>query len=560
MPNWVWGAVAGVGGLSLGYGLWVAYRGPTAAPRVESASSPGASPPPPSPDGASAPVSPGTVTLSVDPPAATEAPATGAPCPGCDVVLVTVCSLRRDHVGAYGEITGLTPALDSVASEGYLFSRAYAASNFTLAGLAATLTGRFGSSTGVTGWDKGLSESVPVLPEILGYYGYETGAFTIDAPSGFRPDYGLHRGFQRMEVFQAPRDTPDGRFQPGEIGPGGASAGPVVEWMRSRSGSRPLFAMFHTRTAHFPFVISDEGASDDPTGVHQMLWDAGKVQTSSSQAMPGMAGGTAQQGVVEIIGPDPLQVLVDKLGKPAVEAWREAYADSVARMDIDLQRVIDTIRASGRWDRTVLVVLGDHGESLNDHGELLHGDAYFDGVINVPLAIRVPGMPGKREPIGALVSQADVLPTLLEIVGAVSPAEIDGGSMLPLMRGEAAAIREIALVEGGVAKQIGPHPKGAVIALPFTLLRQQRGCGGAPGQDPPRLGGEPATCLYDVTADPGQTNNIARQKPEVVKELLARWGAFRAARGENAARTLTLDEAFVKELRQTGYDFTQSPR
>lgn len=552
---------AGLGVLSLAYGSWLALRTPESPESLVTAPAQGdvgAA----STGGTVSPgtVSPGTVSLTVDEPVATETPGSAAACPGCDILLVTVCSLRRDHVGAYGEMPGLTPALDELAAGGYRFSRAYAASNFTLASLAATLTGRFGSSTGVTGWDKGLAADVPLLPEVLGYYGYETGAFTIDAPSGFRPDYGLHRGFQRMEVFQAPRDTPDGRFLPGEIGDGGASAKPVVDWMRARTSKRPMFAMFHTRTAHFPFVISLDGADDDDTQITRMLWEAGMVQVTAGQAMPGMAGGTAQQGVVEIVGPDPLQVQVQKIGEPAVKVWRQRYAEAVARMDIDLRRVLDVLEETGQRDRTVVVVLGDHGESLNDHDELLHGDAYFDSVVNVPLVIRVPGMPGNAAAIDALVSQVDVLPTILEIVGAVPPAGIDGVSMLPLMRGEAAAIREIALVEGGVARQIGKHPKGAVIALPFTLLRQQRGCGGAPGQDPARVGGEPATCLYDVRADIGQTTNLARRRPEVVKELLARWTAFRTARGAEAARLLTLDDAFVQELRKSGYDFTASPR
>ena len=88
----------------------------------------------------------------------------------CDVVLVTMCSVRQDHVDVY-EDRGITPALKELAQGGYHFDTAYAASNFTLASLTAILTGRFGSATGVVGWDKGLVSDVPTLPEVLGLYG-----------------------------------------------------------------------------------------------------------------------------------------------------------------------------------------------------------------------------------------------------------------------------------------------------------------------------------------------------------------------------------------------------
>ena len=65
----------------------------------------------------------------------------------------------------------------------------------------------------MTGWDKGLTVDVPTLAEVMGIYGYQTAAFTTDAPSGFRPDYGLDRGFQHMEITPPPRNSPDGRFR-----------------------------------------------------------------------------------------------------------------------------------------------------------------------------------------------------------------------------------------------------------------------------------------------------------------------------------------------------------
>lgn len=548
----------------VGFGLWRSSRAPADAPPAEATDgsvAPTLGGADPAAAGASGPpmggVAPGVVHIDEPAPTEQSAPRAGAVCPGCDVVLITVCSLRRDHVSAYGEHPGLTPAIDSIEAGGYRFDNAYAASNFTLASLTAILTGRYGSSTGVLGWDKGLVSDVPTLPEVLGYYGYRTGAFTVDAPSGFRPDYGLHRGFQRMEVIPSPRSTPDGRFRGGAPGPAGESAIPVSEWIAAQPTNRPIFAMFHSRSAHFPFVIDDDPAGTDPSGIHQLLWEAGMVDARQrGQAMPGMAGGTAQQGVVQITQ-DPLQVAVQAAGAPAVESWRARYAEAVHRMDADVAAVLDALRARGTLDRTVILLVADHGESLYDHEELLHGDAYWDSVINVPLLMRVPGLPGDPDGIGSLVSHTDVLPTLLELVGALPPAGIDGASMLPLLRGEVERIRDIALSEGGVARDWGGGPKGAVIALPWTLLRQQRGCG--TGQDGPRQAGGPATCLYDLRQDPLQEHNVAREHPTVVTDLLGRWEAFRAARGTEG-RSLALDPAFIEELHKNGYNFEASPR
>jgi arylsulfatase A-like enzyme len=559
IPGWIWGGLVATGLASIGFGLWSAAHQDDAKPPQVAAAAPTG----PTPPAAGAPsVAPGTVELDQDAPAETRPPESKALCAGCDVVLITVCSLRKDYVGAYGQHAELTPSIDRIAADGYRFTHAYSASNFTLAGLTAVLTGRFGSSTGVTGWDKGLVADIPTLPEVLGYYGYRTGAFTIDAPSGFRPDYGLHRGFQRMQIIESPPDNPDGRFRGGDIGDGGLSAIPVSEWIGTQAKDRPIFAMFHSRTAHFPFVVSQDGADQDPTGITRGLFEAGMSTAKTrkaGQAMPGMAGGTGQQGVVDIGGPDPLQVIMDEKGAPAEAMWRQRYGEAVHRMDRDVARVFAALEARGTLDRTVILLVADHGESLNDHGELLHGDAYYDGVVNVPLLVRVPGLPGSRQPIDALVSHVDVLPTILELIGATAPAGIDGASLLPLLQGRSDAIRTTALVEGGVAKQIGGVPRGAVVSLPWTLLRQQRGCGGSIDKDPPRNGGEPATCLFDVVADPGQTTNQAKQHPEVVADLMKRWNDFRADHGGGAAGTdLNLDPKYVQELHKTGYDFRPS--
>jgi choline-sulfatase len=500
-------------------------------------------------------VRPGAGVFTSDGPQVAEATAKSAACEGCDVVLITVCSLRKDHLGTYGFSKDISPSIDALADTAVRFNRAYAASNFTLASLTSLLTGRYGSATGVTGWDKGLTVDVPTLATVLSVYGYRTGAFTTDAPSGFRPDYGLDRGFQHMEITPPPRNTPDGRFRGGTKGELGAVALPAVSWLEKQPEDHPMFLMMHTRTAHFPFVVDPPTEGKDPTGMRQLLFDAGQAESKgrAGQAMPGMAGGTAQEGIVEIVRQDPLQTQVNALGKSAMDVWRETYAEGVTRMDADVETLLKAVHKRGR--PTVVVLVADHGESLNDHGELLHGDAFFHGVINVPLIISVPGLKGALGERNALVSQTDVLPTILDLVGAVSPAGVDGTSLVELLKGSDEEVHGLVLSEGGVAKQEGDALPGAVIAPPWMLIKQRRGCGGsAPMSRGVSDQGMPV-CLFNLEKDPGLNNSVSGSHPQEVQDLLERWNGFRKAHGRLGERR-ELSDAFIEELQRSGYDFS----
>lgn len=492
----------------------------------------------------------GSGTWDHDAPADARPASRTSVCPDCDVVVVTVCSLRRDHTGPYAE-TSLTPSLDTLTKGAFRMDQAWSASNFTLASLTAVLTGRFGSSTGVTGWDKGLVADIPTMPEVLGYYGYRTGGFTTDAPSGFRPDYGLDRGFQHMEIIVPPRDNPDGRAQGGDPGPGGAAAKPASAWISAQPKDKPIFVMFHTRTAHYPFVLEDDPT--DPTGVTHLLFASDKLSAGTGpRAMPGAAGGTQQRGVVSFFTRDPVQQGVREAGAPGTAMWRQRYAEGVHRLDRDFAVLAEGLKARGRLDKTILIVLADHGESIDDHKELLHGDAYYDGVTHIPMLVRIPGLKGG--PQASLVSQVDVLPTVLEAVGAVPPAGIDGASMLALFQGTTDTIRSTTLVEGGVVWHDDKVARGAVISPPWALLRQDPGCDGGDRRTP----GQPATCLYNLVDDPGQVKNQALAKPDVVADLQGRWDKFRAAHAQDAAQ-LQLDPAYIEELQKNGYDFRPEP-
>jgi arylsulfatase A-like enzyme len=456
---------------------------------------------------------------------------------GCDVVVITVCSLRRDHLGSYGSTAGLTPNLDRLAAAGMRFDAAYAASNFTLPSLTSVFTGQFPSTTGVLNWDRGIGTGVPLLAEVFGYYGYTTGAFTTDAPSGFRPEFGLDRGFQRFRVSTAPNGTPDGRHTTtgGDAAPAARNA---ADWIRAQPTDRPLLAVYHDRNAHYPYVVAPPTAGGDPTGVRAALW------------AEGLDGG----GQGHIIGKDPVAVALEAGGAAGAAVWRDTYAEAVARMDAGLGELLAAVDARGRRDRTIVVVVADHGESLNEHDERIHGISYFDPVVHVPLLIDAPGAQDGAA-TAALASHVDLFPTLAELVGVPAPAGIDGVSLAPVLRGAAASVRSTTLVEGGVLLDRPESLRGALISPPWALLLQPPASASGPPTPGLRAGALEAQ-LYHLVNDPLQTTNVAADHPDIEAGLRARWEGFRAARAGRAAPTELLhDPAFIELLQRTGYDF-----
>ena len=482
------------------------------------------------------PLSFGEVDLDRAAPATTPM-VSNARCAGCDVVLLTLCSVRRDALGAYGNTNAHTPVLDALAALGLRFDAAYAASNFTLPSLSSIFTGQFPSTTGVMNWDRGIGNTVPLLPEVLGFYGYATGAFTVDAPSGFRPEFGLDRGFQRMRVSTPRRGTPDGRRTKA---PGDTGATPeelAAAWVAGVPKDQPMFLSFHDRDAHYPYVV--EPAAADPTGLLTALWEEGAD-----------AGGHGH-----MIAVDPVAEAYKHAGAGANAVWRAAYQGAVDRMDQRLGTLLTAIDARGRRERTLLIVVGDHGESLWEHDEELHGVAYYDGVARVPMLVVGPGV--RMGTTDALASHVDLFPTIAELVGAAAPAGVDGVSLVPVFTGALPSVRSTALVEGGVMADRPEVLRGAVIAPPWTLLVQPpaaalKGGPPAPGLRPGQL----VEQLYDLVADPGQTDDLAAARPEVVRQLRERWEGFRLARAGRAVPTeLRHDPVFVELLRRTGYDF-----
>jgi arylsulfatase A-like enzyme/Flp pilus assembly protein TadD len=297
----------------------------------------------------------------------------GRPVPtGPNVLLITIDTLRADHVGAYGASGAETPALDGLAREGVLFETSIAATPLTLPSHASILTGMTPPRHAVR--QNGifrLDGSLETLAERFREAGYETGAvigaIVLDAR------YGLDQGFDFYDWTMTSRRA-------SETGYPERTAGEVTEaalrWLAARE--RRFFLWLHYYDPH---------AAYQPPAPFERRF-AGRL-----------------------------------------------YDGEIAYADEQIERVFRALRRSGEWDRTLVIATADHGESLGEHGERTHAYTLYDAVLRVPLILRGPGVPAARR-VREVVSAIDLAPTALALAGLPPLGNADGRDLSPLFEAE----------------------------------------------------------------------------------------------------------------------------
>ena len=307
------------------------------------------------------------------------APAHGDP--PLSLLLVTIDTLRADHLGCYGDGDASTPAIDRLAAEGVLFEQASTCVPVTLPSHASILTGTYPVFHGVR--NNGayrLDDAALTLAEILRGRGWRTGAVIAAYPLLAR--FGLAQGF----------DTYDDALPPErerQIGYREKSAEEVsragLDFL-AKDAEPPFFLWLHYFDPHIPY------APPEPF--------AGRFR-----------------------------------GKP--------YDGEIAFVDEQIGRVLERIRRPDLASRTLVVLMSDHGEGLGEHGEWTHGVFLYESTLRVPLMMALPGVLPAGRRVATPVSSIDVLPTVLDLLRVPVPDEVQGESLRPLFEGSAAAPRVI---------------------------------------------------------------------------------------------------------------------
>ncbi len=395
-----------------------------------------------------------------------------------NLLLVSIDTLRADHLGCFGYAAAQTPRLDALARSGLSFTRATTVMPLTLPAHSSLMTGTFPAWHGVR--DNGgfyVADEQVTLAETLRDKGFRTGGFV----SAFVLDHrwGIAQGFEKyfddfdLEKFgDAPGMDSIQR-------PGSETVDQALAWLQA-DRERPFFAWVHLYDPHTPYEAPEPFRSRFPS---------------------------------TMIG---------------------AYDAEIATADAQVGRLLDALDAEGRLDNTLVVVTGDHGEMLGEHGEQSHGFFIYDAATHIPVIVSGPGVPAREVPDQIRI--VDLMPTALELLHVAVPKQVQGVSLMPLTRGEHLSL---------VAQSESWYPRyhygwSELISLQDNRVQYIRA---------------PRPELYDLQVDPGELVDKSKEAAGRIATLeraltdhLARSASATAAKGPQ-----TIDAEAEEKLAALGY-------
>jgi len=432
-----------------------------------------------------------------------------------NVVLVSIDTLRADHLGIYGYPERITPTLDTLASEGVVFTEAFSTAPWTLPSHASMFTGLFPHEheAGHLRTSEPLHDSHRTLAEVLLDAGYRTVGVSGGGYAGAR--YGLSQGFETW--IERPRANL-------------RSVLPEVMHQLVSSPERPFFLFLHTYDVHGPYASWTSEVVSEPSEIDKALprqeWE--RIRSIPYHAYHRF---------------DRFSGLSDV---------RAAYAEGVQQVDRQLGRFFSYLRDLGIYEETLIVITSDHGESLYDN-RLYIGHSYTvrDEEVRVPLIVRLPG--GKKRGYSEeLVSLVDIAPLIYDVLDLRGVAKMSGRN--PLVAYPGASAERVLLGEAmHVGKRFARSLEWKVVSeawplddprsqLPEALADRFDGSARAVDLRHPNLGREP------IDLDRGSSPSDGR-----VKDL---WRMIQAmpepARRQGAAEPV-LDAESTELLEALGY-------
>ncbi|HVS15989.1 MAG TPA: sulfatase-like hydrolase/transferase [Thermoanaerobaculia bacterium] len=446
--------------------------------------------------------------------ALTAAAVVAACAPGVDegpwnVVLVSLDTTRRDHLSLYGYSRETSPHLEELGARSAVFTQATAQMTITNPSHATIFTGLYPHTHGVGENTRELADRFVTLTEMLGASGYRSGGFVSGHP--LRPQItGLDQGF----------DTYDGELR--RRRDGRDTLDRALAWLRGLEGDEPFFLFVHFYDAHGPFRPPERYLelfrSPEPGRSLEFVPQYQRIRGEDGTVVRDLA------------------------------AYVDRY-DALLRYQDDL---LGELLAELDLERTLVVVVADHGETLGDRAEPLnlnHGTSVFEEQVAVPLVLHVPG--GPSGVFDRPVETVDIVPTLVELLGLETPEELafEGESMAPIVRGRAdESVPSFAFASNRARSQNHSDRGYELRKRDFMHSVRDRRWKliEYPGVERDYLE------LYDLEADPAERFEIGTEHPEVREALLATLETWRAS-GKAPELDGEVDAEDLEQLRALGY-------
>ncbi len=452
------------------------------------------------------------------------APRPTAPPP--NILLITVDTLRPDHLGALGYARATSPHIDGLALRGVIFRTATTAAGRTVQSFPSILTGVIPPVHGLRyeGQSHEIIAGRTTLTGVLRAHGYDTFAVTQGLNVGLHRDFAIYD----PDVYLDPQGN---KVMVPTRNDREASA-KALQWLRGRRARKePFFLWVRYNAPHWPY---------DPPAPYAEKFDPDYrgPHTFNDEARPGVERGDIVFGRT-------------RLPAREIEHAIAHYDGEVAYADAALGDLLAGLEGLGALGRTVVVVTADHGESLGEHDYFFeHGAYLYEPTVRVPLIIVAPGRLPEGRTVAPQARTIDIAPTLLELAGIAVPAEMQGVSLVARARGEDDRPGPPSYSESG--RNFYPEdPRQFVegIAGKWRMLRDDRYKLILIPKDP-----APVWELYDLEADPGETKNLADALPAETARLKALLMAIvDADPGRDDRGEPPLPEGLEERLRSLGY-------
>jgi arylsulfatase A-like enzyme len=471
-------------------------------------------------------------------PAIQAGPVPATPGKGPNVVLITMDTVRADHLSLYGYGRETTPQLARFSKDATVYDHAIAAGDFTLPSHASIFTGLYPGWHGAYPSHPGFAAGRPLQPgattlaTVLKSHGYWTGgvfanAAFLQASTGLSQGFGiwetgtpvlladaerpfyLREGARKLLHFGMDTAAYDALyFRASDIN---SRAFTVLEKLQGRG---PFFLFLNYMDAHYPYVPPPPYLDRFPG--------------RQADARPV----TAYNALKDSVNAGKRHIARDEQNSLIA-----SYDGGIAYLDSEIGNLMDRLRSMGLYDDTLIIVTSDHGEAFGDHDRIGHTvTSLFQDGSHVPLVVKLPGQHEARRS-AALVSHVDLMSTVLETLGRPLPPGLQGRPL--------SSPRSESDVVYGEAHAIGDHDRNArlrgVRRAAFTTSAKLILWSGGPPE------------FYNLAADPGESQNRYDAKDPAVASLEASLTAWTAAIPKQLSKPTKLDKESVDRIRSLGY-------